>query len=436
VGHIDETFACDHPKSVPESVCAHMLSRIPTELPPGLRIRDYWKRYTGRRLAYALLCGACDELPDDRRPALAPVCRACFKTLEDEGVCRGVSGEPEIPTAARQLRLELRAPYYGGLNALAIADIQPLHRGGDAQWLALTAKGCLLKINKGSNFVELSKPLAAPVDFASALTMRLSVDERYLAIANTYGTDGCVIDLEKEESCLTLKRDDYHIEHCIFPLAFFEKDGRPLLLHGTQWNRLDVTDPATGELLTKRQFVAASEEESAPHALDYFHGRLDVSPGGAYALDNGWVWHPVGMPAVFSLKKWLSGNVWESEDGPSRRNLAQREYYWPSPACWIDDQTLALSGLDDDHLSTEGVRLIDPGSGKCLNSFAGPSGDLFYDAHLFASGPYGFAAWDIATGERLLERPSFHPQRYNRTTKEFLSLLPGNVLQIGRVLEP
>jgi hypothetical protein len=127
------------------------------------------------------------------------------------------------------------------LNALAIADIQPLHRGGDAQWLALTAKGCLLKINKGSNFVELSK--------AGLLLLQV-----------------------------TLKRDDYYIEHCIYPLAFFENDARPLLLHGTQWNRLDATDPATGELLTKREFAADSENESAPHALDYFRDARGVQP--------------------------------------------------------------------------------------------------------------------------------------------------------------
>jgi hypothetical protein len=141
----------------------------------------------------------------------------------------------------------------------------------------------------------------------------------------------------------------------------------------------------------------------------------------------------VGLPVVFSLKDWLETNVWESEDGPSRRDLAMREYYWPSPDAWIDSHTLALTGLHDHHLPANGARIIDARSGEVLSSFAGPSGELFFDEYLFASDSDGFTAWDVKTGERVLQEPTFQPVRYNRTSKEFISLLPGNGLRVARL---
>lgn len=68
--------------------------------------------------------------------------------------------------------------------------------------------------------------------------------------------------------------------------------------------------------------------------VDYFHGRLLPGPSQQWLLDDGWAWAPVGIPAVWSLHAWLDGNRWESEDGPSRKRLAQGDG-WDQPCVWL-----------------------------------------------------------------------------------------------------
>jgi hypothetical protein len=69
---------------------------------------------------------------------------------------------------------------------------------------------------------------------------------------------------------MSIYREDYYAEHCPFPLAFVQRDSKWLLIHATQWNRLDVSDPATGELLTDRPLPQVETGKSRPkHDLDY-----------------------------------------------------------------------------------------------------------------------------------------------------------------------
>ena len=74
----------------------------------------------------------------------------------------------------------------------------------------------------------------------------------FAAIANRQGVNGTVIDLLTGRTTMSIHREGYYADHCPFPLAFVQKDSTWLLIHATQWNRLDVSDPATGELLTVR----------------------------------------------------------------------------------------------------------------------------------------------------------------------------------------
>ncbi len=430
------SLSCGHADADPRSLCAHM-PRVVT--PVGNA--SYYKGFTGKGYDYWLLCSNCAKLPVEVWSNPALVCAQCFKALEkdcDDYHYLGHRGNPEALVAPRQKSLESRLLRYSQLNAHIIADIQPIYRSDNPhdRWLALTAQGRLVRIAEGSNFVEASASLGGPVDYALPLLMRLSENERFLAVANTYGVTGCVIDLENNKVCLELKRDDYHIEQNIYPLAFFEHDGRQLLVHGTEWNRLDISDPLTGKCLTAREHPIkdADSKERPPHALDYFHGILDVAPGNKFILGNGWVWHPVGIPTVWSLTDWVSRNVWESEDGPSRHQLFVQEYSWPTPACWVNERTVALLG--DDELPGIAVSFYDAATGERSRWFTGAGyGELFFDQHLFISGSEGLTAWNPETGERVLDAPTFRPTRYRRDTKEFLQILPDNILKIGRLKE-
>jgi hypothetical protein len=237
-----------------------------------------------------------------------------------------------------------------------------------------------------------------------------------------------VIELDSGRVTLELDGGDYHPETVPFSVAFGQLGERPVVVHRTDWNRLDASDAATGEPLTAREFSPYEPGKAAPeHYLDYFHGALHLSPSGRWLADDGWVWHPVGIPCVWELRPWLTENVWESEDGPSRRNLCLRSYHWDSPMCWVGENLLAVSGIGgDDQALLPGVRIFDVMTGIEVQAFAGPAGALFADGRrLYAAAPSGLEVWDPITGERTGLLPGFVPSRHHRGTGELASFTDG-----------
>jgi hypothetical protein len=180
------------------------------------------------------------------------------------------------------------------------------------------------------------------------------------------------------------------------------------------------------------------EGEKAPeHYLDYFHGQLTVSPEGEYVADNGWVWHPVGVVRTWSARRWLKENIWESEDGPTAKDLVWRAYFWQGPLCWIDNRRLAIWGYgDDDEWMLSAVRLFDVVSGAEIGWFPGPEGRLVFDRYLFAFGTSGVSVWNTGKGTCLLQDDSFAPAAYHPVTGEFLTILSDGSLQLSRLSDP
>jgi hypothetical protein len=124
--------------------------------------------------------------------------------------------------------------------------------------------------------------------------LHVSPDGRYAAVVAVHGSSGVVIDVERTTITMRLDRGDHHVHACRFSCAFFRSGGRTLLVHATDANRLEVSDPATGELLTERGPPPpwTGYGTAPPHHLDYFHGALLVSPDGEWIADDGWAWHP------------------------------------------------------------------------------------------------------------------------------------------------
>ena len=258
------------------------------------------------------------------------------------------------------------------------------------------------------------------------------------AVVESRGRHGIVLDLDAGRPTMRLDRGGYRFEHSDFPAAFFEIDGRLRLVHGTDWNRLDISDPRTGALLTDRSPPSYRRGEERPeHYLDYFHGGLVVSPGGEWIMDNGWVWMPLGYVTAWGLRRWLRDNPWESEDGPSKRWLCGRHYYWDGPLCWIDDRTVAIWGYgNDDENLIPAALLFDAETGRLTRWFAGPAGSFAFDRYLFSySTEAGTSVWDIATGERLLHDASFCPTAYHPGAGRFITVLPGGQFRLTRLVE-
>jgi len=307
-----------------------------------------------------------------------------------------------------------------------ILDIQPINTRQESVWIALTHEGELIEINlTNGTFTHLLSLPDSKLDRNEAVTVQIAPGGQYLAIVNTYGRYGLVLDLATGRVTMQLERENYHTKHCHFPLAFFEDEQHLLLIHGTGWNRLDIADPRTGASLTERSLVAPSGQKYPEHFRDYFHGRLSVSPDQQWAMDDGWIWHPMGSVVAWNIRRWLHENPWESDDGPSLLELCPRNGYWGGPLCWIDECTVAIWGYGDDgDWLIPAVRLFDIIAEKELGWFAGPEeGVLVYDEYLFAlSKQHGLSAWDVATGERVLDDPDFHPTRYHQGTKQFLQI--------------
>jgi hypothetical protein len=323
-----------------------------------------------------------------------------------------------------------------GLDASRFLAFTPLGSVAGA-WVGVTPDGVLVRVDVARRAHERIGALPeGAVDLAYPIDLHLSRDGSLAAIVEAKGTRGVVLSLPSGTTVMAMERGDYEVEHCRFPVAFVEHAGRTFLVHGTDWNRLDVSDPVTGALLTARAPASYSHGEERPeHYLDYFHGRLRLSPDGATLADDGWVWHPCGIVRVFHVGRWLDESPWESEDGSSVRTLCGRVWYWDGPMCWIDARTLAVWGLgEDDTDLVPGVRLFDATTGDEIRSFAGPSGELVYDEHLVSISPdVGAAVWDVATGERLATDASLRGAGHHPGDRSFVTRLPDGAFRVSRL---
>jgi hypothetical protein len=227
-----------------------------------------------------------------------------------------------------------------------------------------------------------------------------------------------------------------------FSLCFAEIDGRDVVIHRTRPQRVDVSDVSSGRLLTDRKQPVWEHGQPPPaHYLDYFHGALHLSPAGTKLLDDGWIWHPVGVPRVWELRPWIYRNAWESEDGPSLRVLRPRDGWWNRGACWVDETHVALEGIGDTlEEMAPGAMIFDLDTttrdrhgtlrvNEPRVLVAGPSGEFFSDSHrLYASNPEGLSIWDLKTRARVGQIPGFSPTRQLGLVKELGQLRDNDLI--------
>jgi hypothetical protein len=424
----DQPIACVHKDALETKLlCTHLANQ---EMYRGWR---QW--FTGQGREFYLVCNQCADMfkQEGRVPVLCQMCWRCYNEVADSGAVGAPIGRPEVFVRSTSLSM------VHGRKDLALPerllDIQPVNTRQESVWIALTHEGELIEINlTAGTFTHLLSLPDSKLDRNEAVTVQIAPGGQYLAVVNTHGRHGLVLELATGHITMQLERDTYHTKHCHFPLAFFEDEHRMLLIYGTHWNRLDITDPRTGESLTQLSFVVPPGRKYPAHYHDYFHGRLSVSPDQQWVVDDGWIWHPKGSVVTWNIRRWLHENLWESDDGPSLLGLCTRDGYWDGPLCWIDERMVAIWGYGEDaDWLIPAVRIFDVIAEKELDWFAGPEGTLVYDEYLFAlSEHHGLTAWDVATGERVLAEPDFRPTRYHRGAKQFLHIdLQDGKIQAG-----
>lgn len=304
-------------------------------------------------------------------------------------------------------------------------DIQPINGSNKSEWIVLKGSGELIHVDFDSRSMQsVARVEDGGFDRKKEAFLRVSDNGRFVALANQQGLKGVVIDLSTGRQTMSLEREDYYSEHCPFPIAFFQRAGKTLLVHSTLWNRVDISDPATGELMTSRVSPTYQDRKTRPeHYLDYFHGSLLPSPNGEWIADNGWVWHPMGIVRTWSVERWLNDNPWESEDGPTAKGLTYQDN-WDDPICWIDQRTLgAWTSVET---SDEHEKLVfgffDVESGEQKKVLDIPKGRIFVEGtHLFVSKtPYkGVAIWEIESGKNLENDVRVNAVKYHQGAKQF-----------------
>jgi hypothetical protein len=272
-----------------------------------------------------------------------------------------------------------------------------------------------------------------------SLRLHASANGKFAAIVVDRGRDGLLVSIDSGEVIMPLDGGDYCEDTVPFSAAFAFHEGRDVFVHRTAWNRLEVSDAGSGALLTERHIARNKQGEPQPaHYLDYFHGRLYMSPKGGRIFDDGWVWHPVAVGCVWSLSDWLQRNPWESEDGASRIDIGARDN-WNQPECWIDEEHFALWGLGE--WSKEKFAEINQGAGVCIFDLrVGPEPatrrvpmelngakalDLFSDGNfLFVATENGTTAWDIASGTHVATCEGFVARLHDRARGRLVAFGP------------
>ncbi len=402
-------------------MCRHLLGDDSDE--------DHVRLLTGRGLEYDMCCQACDKGADQGHPVdLLVACEGCVsRCAETDWSIVGWRGTPGIGQRPEPFDTTVRETPL----PVDVVDFVPVADSGLA-WLLLDRDGRIGRFDADTGIWTVLAETSVPAEpdhepwAGHELRRRLhaGADGRFVAVVNDFGRHGQVLDLRSGAVTLVLNGGDHRPDTVPLSLAMLEYQGRVMVMHRTAWNRLDISDAATGELLTAREPTSYTNGGPRPeHYLDYFHGALCLSPTGRYVLDDGWVWSPVGIPHVWSVHRWLEDNVWESEDGRSLRGLAQRAYYWNNPMCWLDDQRLVVAGIGgDEEAMLAGVRVFDAETGRETAAFAGPTGALFADGRrLYAAAATGLEVWDPATGERTGAVPGFVPTRHHPRAGELAS---------------
>jgi hypothetical protein len=425
--------------------CGHDQRAFGSPLCPHLRAcREPWieyvRWYTGQGMASDLICKPCaEQRKKGESTDIEMVCEECFTYATREvGDLTSVGGTPEIR--------ERGEPFHGDIRETVIPpalgpllDIAPVtdHK---STWLLLGEDGWITRLDVGTG--EYKR--AARVAFRNEpdhepwngrilkRKLHASADGAFAAVVNDYGRYGQVFDLKTGGATVDLDGGEYYQETVPFTFSFVRFRGRSAVIHRTDWNRLDITDVTNGEKLTERAPTSYQRDEPRPaHYLDYFHGRLHISPSGRSIVDDGWVWHPYGVVTQWTLDAWET-NVWESEDGSSKTDFCARAYYWDHAMTWITDGLVAVGGIGNDDIAmTDGARLFDvtlPGGER--TSFPGPKGTFFSDGtSLFSSDETGLSRWDITDGARTGRLPGFNPSHYHAGSGELAQLIGQKLLR-------
>lgn len=247
--------------------------------------------------------------------------------------------------------------------------------------------------------------------------------------------------------------------------------GNLFLVYAIVWNRLDVIDVATGEVITKRLTGEAMPVDSPYQGnrkeLYYSFCGLEISQDSSLIASSGWLSHPVGVVAWWSLKDWLDGDLYLSECPSYWHDISsawygkisimclffcatqtiiflfllatqqhtphyyshQPEYYHHycrgMPLCWAGHRLVHWGvGLDGQHLM-RAIAIYDVDTKEQREIGEVPRGPMWYDngiLFVISALNRSLSAWDIDTEEFLVDSSDANALTYHPSSQVFLAV--------------
>ncbi len=432
------------------SDCQHIESQHAGEVCVHLfdgKAEEFYRCFTGENKQYNLICPKCKTYLEKFQLSMKKVCLDCFDKIDSNGDFFNFIGEPSYDYSPDLYHFNYQEITVPALQHQYIMAMQPLLYTSGSQWIIFDGLGNLQLLDLSCNTIVLINQVSNDlIDKAGDIHIIVSNESDYVAIISRSRlmkdtkdwNKGVVLDLISGEITMLLSRGDYHTAVSEFPIAFFRDEERTLIIHATNWNRLDISDPATGIVISEREFNTRPTEawRFNQNTMTEFSGRLSVSPNQQWLIDDGWQWGPVGCLSLFSISRWLNDNVWEADNGPSKSKLVMKNYFWGAPSCCLDGDTLCVwgQGTDEKNIIPAAV-LFDINTREQIDWFPGPSRGLFvYDQLLYTTDENdNLSAWDLSNGNRVVLEKGFSPQLYHATSRQFLSYQGKGVFTLGQI---
>lgn len=207
------------------------------------------------------------------------------------------------------------------------------------------------------------------INWDKKIAIQNSENDRFIAIYNIFGQFSYIFDLETTEIILELDRKEYHSEQSKFPICFFSAEQIDYLIHGTDWNHLDIFALNERKSITNRTY-----EFEEGYYLDYFYGDLHLSSNKEWILTSGWIWGAASKIKFINIINWLHNNKYEPEI-PNNYSINFDSYYWDRALCWLNGQTIAYLY----HTKEEGGEPLEEEYYKNNKLEFGKSYILYYD---------------------------------------------------------
>ena len=401
-----ETLPCGH---VAEAGDIRMCEHLVAEQPPYYSYR--W--FTGRGVEYARLCEPC---ADAGLSSTITVCAGCVERAEKRGTFSSSRGRPEF------LRRDELLAEPTSVECTVVPRNEYCLAAMPGGWLALTEDGLVRIADDGSTDFVGERGYAEPApddrnsdaigDFEIGSGLHVSPDGRFAAVVTNFGRYGEVIDLSDGSLVHELDRTSDENWTTFYPFTFLP-DGT--FVTATDSNCLDRFDLATGECLTERDVSYGTE-----HYVDFYHGGLTLSPSGRWLLDDGWVWHPVGVLSAIDMRKWAEDR-YAAEHGLT---VSDPENEWNRPLAWLDDDVVAvqrIGGIWNEMV--DGVTLFRAPAFEEIGHFYGPAGRMWaHRGRLHTVTHEGMEVWDPADGARTGLLKGFSPTAHDRVAGVFAQL--------------